>query len=301
MESLWIPVAIAAATFQTVRFMLQKMLSAVKLSAVGATFARFAYSAPILLTGLAVYFAATETPWPEFTLAFWAYAVSGGITQIIATILIVMLFKERNFAVGIAFMKTEVILTVLVGVILLGEGVNAAAMGAILVGVAAVLLLSISPDTDVAWWRHLTGRASVLGVGAGLLFSVSSVTYRGASLELMTYPAPLRAAVTLGCVATMQMVAMAVWLMWRDRPELRAVWDARGTAIFVGLASLAGSFCWFWAFTLQNAAYVKAVGQVELILSLFASVLFFRERISAREGAGIALLSVSIIGLVLLI
>ncbi len=301
MISLWIPVALAAAAFQTVRFMLQKVLSTVKLSAVGATFARFAYSAPFLVSGLIGYFALTGTPLPRFTPAFWAYSIAGGATQIIATICIVMLFKQRNFAVGIAFMKTEVILTVLVGLILLGEGVSRAGMGAILVGLIAVLLLSKTPGSAGSWWRHLTGKAPILGVFAGLLFSISSVTYRGATLELMAYAPALRAAVTLGCVVTMQMVAMAVWLILRDRAELRAVWDARGTAVFVGLASLAGSFCWFWAFTLQNAAYVKAIGQVELILSLFASVLFFRERISAREGAGIALLGASIVGLVLLI
>lgn len=301
MESLWIPVAIAAAAFQTVRFMLQKVLSSAKLSAIGATFARFAYSAPFLIVGLAVYFAMSGLPLPTLTPRFWAFALSGGATQIIATVFIVMLFQQRNFAVGIAFMKTEVIMTVLVGLVLLGEGVNATAMGAILIGVVAVLLLSKSPDVDGAWWTHLTGRATILGVSAGLLFSVSSVTYRGASLELVGYAAPLRAAVTLGCVATMQMVAMAVYMMLRDRAEIGAVWRARNTAVFVGLASLAGSFCWFWAFTLQNAAYVKAVGQVELIMSLFASVLFFHERISAREWAGITLLAVSIIGLVVLI
>ena len=64
---------------------------------------------------------------------------------------------------------------------------------------------------------------------------------------------------------------------------------------------MAGSFCWFTAFTLQNAAYVNALGQVELILSLFASVLVFRERVSRRELAGICVLGASILGLILAI
>jgi len=50
---------------------------------------------------------------------------------------------------------------------------------------------------------------------------------------------------------------------------------------------------------LQNAAYVKAVGQIELILSLAASVLFFREKITARELGGLGFLVVSIVILVL--
>jgi len=299
--SLWIFIALAAAAFQTVRFMLQKVLSTARLTPVGATFARFAYSAPLLVAGLAVYFIATDTPLPPTTPMFWAYAISGGATQIFATVCMVALFQQRNFAVGIAFMKTEVILTALIGLILLGDRITLAGLGAILVGLVAVLILSKTPGASGVWWRHLTGRAPVLGIAAGLMFAVSSVTYRGATLEFGAVNPALRAALTLGCVATMQMIAMALWLGWRDRAQLVAVWQARGTAVFVGLASLAGSFCWFLAFTLQNAAYVKAVGQVELILSLFASVLFFRERIAAREMTGIVLLGLSILALVLAI
>ena len=55
--------------------------------------------------------------------------------------------------------------------------------------------------------------------------------------------------------------------------------------------------CWFWAFTLQNAAYVKALGQVELLLSLLASVLFFKEKVSRREILGMSLLVLSILAL----
>ena len=77
------------------------------------------------------------------------------------------------------------------------------------------------------------------------------------------------------------------------------MWETRRTGVFVGLTSLCGSFCWFFAFTLQAAAYVKAVGQVELVLSLLASVLFFGEKISARELVGMAILSGSILMLVL--
>jgi len=46
------PVTIAAAIFQTLRFMLQKSLNAVTLSATGATFARFLYSAPLVLAAV---------------------------------------------------------------------------------------------------------------------------------------------------------------------------------------------------------------------------------------------------------
>ena len=45
---LWVYATIGATIFQTLRFMLQKKLSMGALSTGGATFARFAYSAPLL-------------------------------------------------------------------------------------------------------------------------------------------------------------------------------------------------------------------------------------------------------------
>lgn len=299
--SLWIPVTLAAASFQTVRFMLQKSLASVKLTPAGATFARFAYSAPLVLAGLGGYLAVTGRGLPELSAGFWAFAAIGGTAQILATICVVALFKQRNFAVGITFKKTEVIQTAIVGLLILGEGVSAAGLGAILLGLAAVLVLSKPPGGAGAWWRHLTNRASQLGLGSGVLFAFSAVSYRGASLQLGDLEPAFRAGVTLAAVVTIQTLAMALWLAWRDRGELVAVWAARRTAVFVGLTSLGGSFCWFWAFTLQNAAYVKALGQVELVLSLLASILFFRETISAREIGGMGLLGASILLLVLAI
>lgn len=297
--SLWIPITIAAAGFQTVRFMLQKSLSSVKLSAAGATFARFAYSLPLALLGLVVVLQVTELSLPDLSARFWVFAIIGGTSQILATICVVALFKQRNFAVGITFKKTEVIQTAIVGFVVLGDQVSTGALGAIVVGLLAVLLLSKTPGGDGAWWQHLTNRASRLGLGSGVLFAFSSVSYRGASLELGYIDAWFRALVTLAAVVTFQFVSMGIWLLWRDRAELRAVWNTRRTGVFVGLTSLCGSFCWFFAFTLQNAAYVKALGQVELLLSLLASTLFFRETITRREIAGMLLLGASILALVL--
>ncbi|WP_170580683.1 DMT family transporter [Ruegeria arenilitoris] len=296
--SLWIPVTLAAATFQTVRFMLQKSLSSVKLSATGATFARFAYSMPLVLLGLVVAMRLSGLPLPALPPLFWLYAAIGGLSQILATICVVALFKQRNFAVGITFKKTEVIQTAIVGFVVLGDRVSTGAFAAILLGLLAVLLLSKTPGGSGAWWRHLTNRASQLGLGSGVLFAFSAVSYRGASLQLGDGEAWFRALVTLAVVVSIQFLLMALWLVWRDRAELRAVWDTRRTGVFVGLTSLGGSFCWFWAFSLQNAAYVKALGQVELIFSLMASVLVFRETVTRREIMGMVLLGLSILILV---
>ena len=299
--SLWIPVTIAAASFQTVRFMLQKVLSSVTLSPAGATFSRFVYSAPIILAGLAIYLAVSGQKLPALPPQFWVFSAIGGLSQILATICVVSLFKQRNFAVGITFKKTEVIQTAIVGLLVLGDQVSRWGWVAIALGLSAVLVLSKNPGSDGAWWKHLTNRAAQLGLGSGVLFAFSAVSYRGASLQLGDLDPAFRAGITLAVVVCMQTLMMLVWLTWRDRAEIGRVWAARRVAVWVGLTSLGGSFCWFWAFSMQNAAYVKALGQVELILSILATVLFFKEKISGREVLGMGLLVASILALVLAI
>ena len=298
---LWIVVTIAAAFFQTVRFMLQKLLSASALSSAGATFARFLYSAPLVVVFLALYCVATDSLLPATTLRYWLFALSGGLSQILATLCVVMLFQSRNFAVGITFKKTEVIQTALVGWVLLGESISSLGVGVIVIGLIGVLMLSETPGLGGDWWRRICNRASGLGVLSGFLFAISGVCYRGATLELASEDPLLRAGMTLACVTSAQLIAMALWLRLFEPGQISAVWGARRTAAWIGLTSMAGSFCWFTAFTLQTVAYVNALGQIELVFSLLATVFFFKEPITQRELYGLGVLSVSILGLIMVI
>ena len=298
---LWIIATLAAAAFQTARFMLQKTLAGGGLTATGATFARFFYSAPLIALLLGLYLWSSGTALPDLSAAFWLYGAAGGLAQILATVFVVLLFGRRNFAVGITLKKTEVIQTVLGGLLILGEGVSPRAFVFIRLGLVGVILLSDPPAVRGAGLRRLVNPSAALGLASGVFFAVSGVCYRGASLELAVDDPLLRAGVTLAAVTAMQFVVMSAWLRWRKPGEIGRVWAARRRAGFVGLTSMAGSICWFTAFTLQNAALVNALGQVELILSLMASVLFFRETVTLREIAGMGVLGVSILGLILAI
>ena len=66
------------------------------------------------------------------------------------------------------------------------------------------------------------------------------------------------------------------------------MWPVRGIASFIGLTSALGSIGWYSAFALQNASYVRAVGQIEAVFTLTISWLYFREKITRLELAGIA-------------
>jgi len=214
------------------------------------------------------------------------YALSG-VTR--------MLDKGQGFKPGIhptAVIDPEAVL---------GEGVSIPALVAIVVGMTGVLILSNMPEGQGAWWRRLDSRAAILGIGSGVFFAVSGVCYRGATLQIAVDDPLTRAVVTLAAVGISQLIGMGLWMHLRERGQIGKVVAAWRTAGLIGLASLGGSVCWFTAFTLQNATYVYAVGQSEVILSLLASYVIFRERLSWREGTGIALVSVSVLSLILLV
>lgn len=294
----WIPITIAAAFSQNLRFMLQKRLKDTKLSTAGATFARFVYSAPLVAVILAVYLSVTQQAVPTPNARFFLFAFTGGIAQITATMCVVALFAERNFAVGITFKKTEVVLTALVGLVVLGEGINLWGSLAIAVGFAGLILLSDPPEGGQGWRRFLN-KAAGLGLLSGILFACSAIGYRGASLSLGIEGVVARAGFTLACVTAFQSVVMALWMRMREPGEITRVFAAWRVGTLVGVSSMIGSFCWFTAFTLQNAALVKALGQVELLFSYLATIFVFREAITKRELGGTALILLSVLVLVL--
>ena len=298
----WIAATLAAVAFQTLRFALQKRLKSAGLSSAGATWARFVWSAPILLAGGLGWLAVSGAELPRLSVRFWAYALSGGIAQILATICVLALFSRRNFAVGITLKKSEVLMTALVGWLVLGEPVSRAGLAALLLGAVALVVLSKeagAPPPGQGRLRRLFSPSAVLGITSGIFFALAGVGYRGAMLALGEGPVGANAMLALTLVSLSQALLMLGWFLWRDRAEIGRVLAAWRPGLALGTASMAGSYFWFIAFALQNAAYVYAVGQSELIFSLMGGALIFGERLSRRELLGVALLTASVLALVL--
>jgi drug/metabolite transporter (DMT)-like permease len=289
---LWVPISLAAGLVQTVRFLLQKRLKDLGFSTAGATFSRFVFAVPITWTMVAAMIA-LGGDWPPTTSHFWLFAFGGGVAQILGTMATVALFSARNFAVGIAFTKTETVLVALFSALILGEAVSAQGFVAILIGVAGVVVLSWPRGTRLLSGSFLNG-AMALGLFAGAVFALAAIGYRGAALELGDRPYFFRAVFTLACVTTLQTLTMLVLLGLREPGQTRKVLAGWRRTVMVGITGTLGSLGWFTAFTLQNAAYVRALGQAELVFSLLIGMIFLRERVTGRELAGMALLAVSL-------
>lgn len=296
----WIPITLLAALAQTARFAIMRQLKVTRLSSAGTTFARYVFVAPLAIVLWAIYGVIKGLGWPDLTPQFWGYAAIGGATQILATVCVMALFARRNFSVGIAFTKTTVLMSVPVGFILLGDTTSVLGFAAIVLGFIGVLLLS-DPQGDVTGniWRRVLNPATALGLASGVIFAVAGVCYRGAVLEVQSGDAFYRATFVLAVATVLQTAMMATWMALREHGEMGRVVRAWRITGLVGVTSMIGSICWFAAFSMQNVAYVNAVGQIELVFSLAITMFIFKERISAREWQGGAILMVSILLLIL--
>jgi Predicted membrane protein len=295
---LWIPITIAAAFLQNLRSALQKHLQG-KLGTRGASFVRFGYGFPVAILYVMCLHFGLGFSFPSLNWAFAFWAVIGGLAQIFATMLLVHLFSLRNFAVGTAYSKTEPVQAAIFGFVLLGEKLTLGAIGAIIVGVIGVMMISMA-RMPLSWgnmFRALASRTALIGIASGAVFGISAVAYRSASLSLDGPNSIMQAAVTLACVTTFQTAFMLVWMLWKDKREIVEVLRSWRSSSLVGLAGVVGSAGWFTAMTLQQVAYVRALGQIELVFTFMASYFLFQERVTRLEVAGCLLIVCGILGL----
>ena len=296
----WILFTVSAAAFQCWRTAKQQKLRG-QLSVNGAGVVRYLYGVPAGLLILGGYMLAFGGTVPGFSAAFLAYAVAGGLGQILGTNLLIMSFGSRGFAVGTAYSKTEAIQASIIALLLLGEGLSWLSWLGILVSVGGVLYLSLAG-------RNLTPRgvleatrqpAALLGIAAGFCFAVCSVFIKSANFALPGDDLVLNALICLVVINAMQTVMQGGYLLAREPLEMRRVVASWRDSVWVGALSACGSGCWFSAFALAPVALVRAVGQVEIIFTLLVSRFYLRESVKPADRAG-ALVVVAGVVLVLL-
>ncbi len=300
MLELWIPITIAAAFFQNLRSALQKHIKG-RLSTVGAAYARFFYAWPLAVAYMLGLNLVGGLDFPTPNATFFIYCTLGGLTQILFTVLLMWMFSFKSFAVGTTFSKLEVIMVALMGAVLLGDGLTFVAILAIAVSALGVVALSAG-QARLTWASLLSGLAektTLIGLASAAFLGASSVLYRGALLALDGDNIAMSAAFGLSISLIIQTIVMGIYIVWREPGEFVRVIRNWRWAGAVGVAGMLASVAWFTAFTLQNAAYVRALGQIELVFTFLAATLVFREKVERAEVIGIVLIAVAILLLVL--
>ncbi len=292
---LWIAVTLWAAFAQTLRNAAQRHLTA-ELGTLGATLVRFLYGLPFAALWLALVARFGDYAMPEAGGGFVFWVTLGAVAQIVATALLLATMQQSNFALGVAYSKTEIIQVAVFGLVFLGDAVSLSVALAVACGTLGVLLISPADKARpiaslaVGW----TSRAAMLGLGSGAGFALAAVGYRGAALALGGTPFPIAAAYALVIALTIQTLLLGGWLAWRDRAVVWRVFAAWKPSLFAGFMGAAASAGWFTAFAIETAAHVRTLGLIELVFSMAVARRFFREKLTRLEAGGMALIAAGV-------
>lgn len=296
MDLIWIPIATLAALMQAVRTAAQKSLNA-RLSTWMTTYVRSLFGLPFSLVYLWAVMRHEGLGWPELSTAYLANCLAAAAVQVIATYLLIRLFQMRNFAVGTMLSKTDVMQAALIGSVLFSEAISALGWVAILLTIAGVIAISVGRvglgklgSGQITLAEALASKPTLVGLATGFFFCMSYLFLREASLGLGQGGFLYRAAWTVAIVTVLQVGVLGAGLAVTEPGSFHQLGRALGPCLFIGLTSAIGSIGWFTAMTLQNASYVKSVGQVEVVFTLTISALYFKERINRLELFGIAVI-----------
>lgn len=276
MDTLWIPITLGAATFQVLRTSRQHQLRA-QLSTPAAGFVRYLYATPLALAASVLLFGVFDREVPAMPTRFWVIVGGAGFAQILGTLALLTAFKLRDFSIGTVYSKAEVLLVAVVAAVGLGEPLTGPGWVGAAVVTAGVAWLA-SRGSLVALLRRAGDRAALAGIVAGGLFALAAVGIRAASLSLDQAPAFDRALLTLTVMLSVQTIANTGYFIVVDRGEIGAAVRAWRDAAPVGILSLLGSIGWAWAVTLENAAKVRTLGQVELVIVFLIGRFWLHER-----------------------
>lgn len=286
---LWIPYTIAATIFQTFRNLEQKNLNK-KLDSLTVSWSRF-----ILPLPLAIAVVCASLPLVNQSFIFHCFITA--FFQIAGNIFLLQTIKSRNFSIGIAFYKTEVLQASIIGILFFGVNLSIANFLAILLSTIGVILMSglVLNGGMKKFTQSFANKSVLYGLLTGATFSISAFHLKFASEALLDEHLNYFkvAAIVLMWVICFQNIFFAVVKSYQNRlvKDLKSLICLENKFAFLktSILSFLGSICWFIAYGLGDVVYVKAVGQIELILAIVASYFILKERLKISEMTGIVL------------
>lgn len=284
----WIGFTLMAALMQALRVAAQKHL-AQHLPILGVTLVRYLYALPVVSLYV-IWLKIDFKPILQSPPVVWLWIFIGGITQIIATMALISLFRWHNFAVGTTLVKTDLLMTAILGFLLFGLPISWLGWVAIAVGFSGLVTLTWPGRKALRDWLS---PALGLGLMAAFLFAIGALAIHR-SAQLLPLPTVAAAAIVLLTMILMQITLMVLWIQWRERSLWAKLIPAWRPSVFIGTTSGIGSIGWFTAMSLVNPALVKTLGQIEFFFVLLITWFFFKEPIRKREWLGISFILLSV-------
>lgn len=282
----WIFFTFLAAFMQSWRNAFQSRLAG-DVKTAGVTLARFIWASPLAALYLITLYHIEPVELPSFSHTFIGFIVGAAVMQILATALMVKLFKFNNYAVGAGLAKSEALVAAVLGMLFFGTHLNVLGWIGVLLGGIGVFMLSAQGG-----FRQLSLPTILLGLGSGSAFALTSLWVREASLAL-GLPFPHSAAWVLLLVISLQTLLLVGYLFARDINTLKALWSKPELTLLTSISSCIGSMGWFSAMSLQAVPYVKTLGQVEIFFTMLISIFWLRQRVRIKDGLGLILVALA--------
>ena len=284
----WILFTLGAVILQTVRNALQSKLSgAVNTS--GVTLSRFILAPPIALVYLLILYSSSASQVPEFSGSFITVILCASLLQIAATSLMVILFKQKNFAIGAGLAKSEALVAGVVGMLFFGSYLTPLGWAGIVIGAIAVFVLSSGNRL-----HGISVKTMVIGLACGTCFALTSLLVREAS-HMLNVQHTVAAAWVLLWVLCVQTISLSGYIALTKPFVFRQLTNAKKQVLAISTVSCLGSICWFTAMALQHVALVKTLGQLEVLLTLILSHYWLKNAVTKREIAGLLLIGLAAI------
>ena len=298
MLDLWVIITILAAFSQNLRSAFQKKLQN-DLSDIGATNVRFLFGLPFAIIYFLFLHNSYEVTLTSIPNKFILFALIGGVSQIIATFLLLKIFNYKNFAVGTTYSKTEPIQALFFSILILGETISYMGVIGIIIGIFGVIFISYKSN-KLSYDNKPDSKNSIyLGLLSGALFGIAAVMFRGASLSLNLDNLLYSSGLTLLVALFIQTTLLGIYLIITDKNQILLSFDNLKDCTIVGFFGALASMCWFYAMSIQNVAYVRALGQIELVFTILMTLIYFKEKISFREIIGICFILIGITVIIL--
>lgn len=297
----WVIFTILATILQSFRNLEQKSLNK-RLDALTVSWSRFIIPLPFAIIVVILTFYQLDNK-------FIFYCFVAGLFQIAGNVFLLQTFKARNFSIGIAFSKAEVLQSYLIGLLFFNTLISTSDLISILVATIGVILISGNFTAGhKTSYKNLAksfyNQSSLYGLLTGLSFSISAFNLKFASDKLYSLQySPIKTAlIVLMWIICFQNIFFVIVkfcqrTLIRDFKSIISL-ENKYTFLKTSILSFCGSFCWFIAFGLGEVVYVKAVGQIEIVIAILISFLLLKEKLKKIEIIGITLTSSGILWLI---
>lgn len=300
---MWVLLSLSAGSLQVLRNAASRALGR-DVPHLLNTWARFTFLLPFV--GAILLATALLWPWPHLGAHFFAWTALCALFQSTANLCLVAAFRSVPFSRVVVLHKLEVAMAPFVGALCFGEVPSRLAVLGILLCVAGTVALNAAqrPGAGLAQLLRLD-RGSSFAFGSALSVVLASFFLKQATLTFVADNAAvpgdrvhfLAALHALVHAAWMQSLVLLLWIRLRAPQQFAFLRTHRRGMLRLGAASAACSMCWFWAYSLQLVAYVKALGQIEVVVAALFSHFLLRERGVWRQlpAIGLVLLGIMLV------